>query len=184
MKSKTIANVLSLIKSQSLKREINDDTQYNISFKKIRDTKYSYINELPYVVIKCNLKFIKTMYSNNVPFLTDIQFPGIFHGLYKEVCDQYFENDYLKNTDDTFGNKEKELVMFPKIKCKNNDLIQSGNGSYKLTLQFGSILSKEKYNGKFKINFYIKDFKKLNEENLVNVVDEFEEDDEDYLPDD
>ena len=182
--SKTIGNVLSLIGKQSLKCKINSDNKYNISFKNIRDTNYSYINGLPYIVIKCNLKFIKTKYSNNVPFLTDIQFPGIFHDLYKEVCDKYFENEnYLENTDDTFGSKKDGLIMFPKIKCKNDDLIHSGNGSYKLTLQFGSILNKNKYKGVFKINFYIKDFEKLNNECLINVIDEFEEDDIEYLPD-
>ena len=181
--SKTIGNVLSLIGKQSLKSKINSDNKYNISFKNIRDTNYSYINELPYIVIKCNLKFIKTKYSNNVPFLTDIQFPGIFYDLYKEVCDKYFENEnYLENTDDTFGSKKDGLIMFAKIKCKNDDLIHSGNGSYKLTLQFGSILNKNKYKGVFKINFYIKDFEKLNNECLINVIDEFEEDDIEYLP--
>ena len=181
--SKTISNVLSLIEKQSLKQEINSDNKYTISFKNIGDTNYSYINGLPCVVIKCNMKFIKSKFCNNILFLTDIQFPFIFHDLYKKVCERYFEDEnYLEFTDNTFGNKKDGLVMFPKIKCQNEDLIHSGSGSYKLTLQFGSILNKNKFDEVFKINFYIKDFKKINNECSINIIDEFI-DDEDYLPD-
>jgi hypothetical protein len=181
-KSKTIGNVLSLIKKQSLKHEINSDNKYMILFKSIATTNYSYINGLPYVIIKCNLKFLKSKFSNNVPFLTDIQFPLIFHDMYKQVCEKYFENkNYLEFTDNTFGNKKEGLVMFPKIKCQNDDLIYSGSGSYKLTLQFGSILNKSEV---FKINFYIKDFKKISNECSTDIIDEFKfEEDNEYLPD-
>lgn len=200
-KSKNISNVLSLIEKQTLKKsskqsfiqEINSDNKYTISFKNIGVTNYSYINGLPYVVIKCNLKFVKSKFCNNIPFLTDIQFPVIFHDLYKKVCEKYFEDEsYLEFTDNTFGNKKDGLVMFPKIKCQNDDLIYSGSGSYKLILQFGSILNKNKFDEVFKINFYIKDFEKISDECSVIIIDEFKfeedkeddkKDDKDYLPD-
>ena len=63
---KNIGNVLSLIESQSLKCKIISNNKYPILFKDVV-TKYSFINGLPNVIIKCELRFIKTKYNSNVP---------------------------------------------------------------------------------------------------------------------
>ena len=98
-------------------------------------------------------------------FLTNITFPSLFKDIYNGICEKYFDNerDYLEVNDDTFGNKKNHLVLFSKIKSDSEKLSQSGNGHYKLTLQFGSVLSKIYFEKIFKINFYIKDFEKINE---------------------
>ena len=69
-------------------------------------------------------------------------------------------------------------MIFPKIKPDNEKRIKSGNGNYKLSIQFGSVLNRKYFDKTFKINFYIKDFEKIDE-----VIDEFDEvNDEEYLP--
>ena len=75
------------------------------------------------------------------------------------------------------------MVLFPKNKLNNEKLIQPGNGNYKLTIQFGSVLNRKYFDNTFKINFYKKNNKKINEYK-TEVIDEFDEndDDEDYLP--
>ena len=185
---KNIGDVLSLIESQSLKCKINSNNKYPIVFKDIGVTKYSFINGLPNMTIKCELRFIKTKYNSNVPLLNNITFPSIFRDIYDTICKKYFNDDidYLNFNDDTFGNKKNDLVLFPKIKLNNEKLIQSGNGNYKLTIQFGSVLNRKYFDNTFKINFYIKDFEKINEYK-TEVIDEFDEfdendDDEEYLP--
>ena len=142
---KNISDVLSLIEKQSLNQNINHDNKYNFVFKDINSTNFSYINGLAYVIIKCNLKFIKTNYNNSVPFLTDITFPSVLKDIYVEVCKKYFDikDNYLSIIDNTFGNKKDGLVLFPTIKLNNGNLIQCGEGKYKLTLQFGSVLNKK-----------------------------------------
>ena len=79
---KNIGDVLSLIESQSLKCKINSNNKYPIVFKDIGDTKYSFINGLPNVIIKCELRFIKTKYNSNVPLLNNVTFPSIFIYIY------------------------------------------------------------------------------------------------------
>ena len=148
---------------------INHDNKYYIVFKGINHTNYSYINGLPYVIIKCNLKFIKTNYYNNVPFLSDIKFLSVFKDTYEEMCKKFFDSKeyYLSIIDNTFGNIKDDLVLFSRTKLNNGNLIQCGEGKYKLTLHFGSVLNKkyfdkicEETNASLKINFYIKDFEK------------------------
>ena len=73
-------------------------------------------------------------------------------------------------------------MLFPKIKLDGENLIQSGNGNYKLTIQFGSVLNRKYFDNAFKINFYIKDFEKISE-CKTEVINEFDEvNDEEYLP--
>ena len=82
---------------------------------------------------------------------------------------------------------KNDLVLFPKIKLDSEKLIQSGNGNYKLTIQFGSVLNRKYFDKSFKINFYIKDFEKV-DGYKTEVIDEFdksnENNNEDYLPND
>ena len=157
---KNIGDVLSLIESQSLKYKINSDSKYPIVFKDIGITKYSFINGLPNIIIKCELRFIKTKYNSNVPLLNNITFPSIHGDVYDTICKNIFDNekDYLNVNDNTFGNRKNDFVLFPKIKLDSEKLIQSGNGNYKLTIQFGNVLNRKYFDKTFKINFYIKDF--------------------------
>ena len=100
---KNIGDVLSLIESQSLKCKINSNNKYPIVFKDIGVTKYSFINGLPNMTIKCELRFIKTKYNSNVPLLNNITFPSIFRDIYDTICKKYFNDDidYLNFNDDS-----------------------------------------------------------------------------------
>ena len=139
------------MKVNLLKCKINSNNKYPIVFKDNSVTKYSLINVLPNVIIKCELRFIKTKYNSNVPLLNNITFPSIFRDVYNTICKKYsvIEKYYLNVNDDTFGNKKNDLVLFPKIKLDSENLIQSGNGNYKLTIQFGSVLNGKYFDNKF-----------------------------------
>ena len=174
-KNRTIQKTLNMIEDQSLKR-LPKEIDINPLFKE-NTSNYLYINNLPSIIIKCDLVVMKTKFDPKCIMLKNIQFPRCFIQFYEAVLNKYYEEIEIKNSkeiDNSFGNSD-ELVLFPKNKssCEN---IESGN--YKVNLRFGSI--HEDRDKDFKIIFYINSLEKIND--IENVIDEFESIDvTDYL---